>query len=91
MAQKIFITYADEKFALSEKQVLKEARSLGIFDKCIGYMPKDLPVYIKANPLMAFVRGGVLVLETVCDMEDVAGLSGGNRGLCRCRMRVAEG
>lgn len=56
--KKIFITYANEKFALSERQILKEARALGIFDKCIGYTPKDLPVYIKANPLMAFVRGG---------------------------------
>lgn len=56
--KKVFITYANEKFALSEKQVLKEARALGIFDKCIGYTPKDLPEYMKANPLMAFARGG---------------------------------
>ena len=58
MARKIFITYADEKFALSEKQVLKEARALGIFDKCIGYTPKDLPANVKASPLMAYARGG---------------------------------
>lgn len=58
MSQKIFITYANEKFALSEKQVLKEARALGIFDKCIGYTPNDLPEFVKANPLMAFARGG---------------------------------
>lgn len=56
--KKIFITYADEKFALSEKQVLREARALGIFDKCIGYTPKDLSESMKANPLMAFARGG---------------------------------
>lgn len=58
MIHKIFITYADEKFALSEKQVLKEARTLGIFDKCIGYTPKDLSESMKANPLMANARGG---------------------------------
>lgn len=56
--KKIFITYANENFALSERQILKEARALGIFDKCIGYNPKDLPEYVKANPLMAFARGG---------------------------------
>lgn len=56
--KKIFITYANEKFALSEKQILKEAKALGIFDKCIGYTPDDLPPYIKVNPLMAFARGG---------------------------------
>ena len=58
MSQKIFITYANEKFALSEKQLLIEARALGIFDKCIGYTPNDLPEFVKANPLMAFARGG---------------------------------
>lgn len=56
--RKIFITYANEKFALSEKQILKEAEALGIFDQCIGYTPKDLPEYVKSNSLMAFKRGG---------------------------------
>lgn len=56
--KKIFITYANEKFALSLKQILKEANALNIFDRCIGYTPNDLPDYIKANPLMAFKRGG---------------------------------
>lgn len=58
MSQKIFITYANEKFALSEKQVLKEAEALGFFDRCIGYTPKDLPEFMRANPLMGFARGG---------------------------------
>lgn len=56
--RRVFITYANEKFALAEKQILKDAKALGIFDKCIGYTPKDLPEYVKANPLMAFTRGG---------------------------------
>lgn len=56
--KRIFITYANERFAISEKLILKEAKSLGIFDKCIGYTPKDLPEYIKANPLMSFACGG---------------------------------
>lgn len=56
--QKIFITYADQKFELSKKQLLKEAKALGIFDKIIGYGPDDLPAYIKASPLMAYKRGG---------------------------------
>ena len=55
--KRIFITYANERFALSEKLIIKEAKSLGIFDECIGYTPKDLPDYVKANPLMAYARG----------------------------------
>ena len=77
MSQKIFITYANEKFALSEKQLLKEARALGIFDKCIGYTPNDLPEFVKANPLMAFARGGgywcwkpYIVWKTLQDYPD---------------------
>lgn len=56
--RKIFITYADQKFELSKKQLLKEAKSLGLFDAVIGYSPDDLPPFIQASPLMAYSRGG---------------------------------
>ena len=56
--QKILITYADKKFELSKRQLLKEAKALGFFDRLIGYGPKDLPTFINASPLMAYKRGG---------------------------------
>ena len=77
MSQKIFITYSNERFELSKKQILKEAEELGIFDKCIGYSPKDLPDCVKANPLMAFIpRGGYwcwkpyVIWKTIQDYPD---------------------
>lgn len=54
----IFISYADEAFKQSLKRIGKEAQSLQLFDTIILYTPKDLPVFIKASPLMAFKHGG---------------------------------
>ena len=56
--QKIFVTYGDAKFELSKKQLLKEAKALGIFEEVIGFGPNDLPAYIASAPLMAYKRGG---------------------------------
>lgn len=55
---KILISYGDERFEQSLKRIGKEAKDLGIFDKVILYSPKDLPVYIKSSPLMAYKKGG---------------------------------
>lgn len=56
--KKIFISYADDNYYFALKQLVKQAKSLGIFDEVVGYTYKDLPQYIKSSPLMAFQRGG---------------------------------
>jgi hypothetical protein len=55
---KIFISYGDDAFKQSLKRIGKEAKQLGIFDKILLFTPKDLPLYIKSSPLMAFDRLG---------------------------------
>lgn len=54
----IFISYGDNTFRKSLKQIKKEARCIGIFDKIITYTPKDLPDCIKSSPLYLFKKGG---------------------------------
>lgn len=54
----IFISYGDEKFKKSLKQIKKEARGVGIFDIIKTYTPHDLPWSIKASPLFLFKKGG---------------------------------
>lgn len=56
--KKILISYGDKFFENSLNRVAKEAKQLNIFDKIILYHPSDLPEFIKANPLMAFKKGG---------------------------------
>ena len=56
--KKYFITYGDDAFYLSRKQLAKQAQKSGLFDEVIVYTPKDLSDSIKASPLMAYKRGG---------------------------------
>ncbi len=56
--QKILITYGTSDYKDSLLRIEKEAKRLNIFDKIILYQPSDLPDFIKANPLMAYKRGG---------------------------------
>ena len=58
--KKYFITYGDDAFYLSRKQLAKQAQKSGLFDEVIVYTPKDLPDSIKASPLMAYKRGAVI-------------------------------
>lgn len=55
--KKIFITYSDNRFEKSKIRLLNQVKNLHIFDKCIGYGPKDLPLSIKLSPLFSFERG----------------------------------
>ena len=54
----IFISYGDKTFKKSLKQIKKEAKSIGIFDRIITYTPNELPDCIKSSPLFLFKRGG---------------------------------
>ena len=54
----IFISYGDVVFKKSLKRIVKEAKSLKIFDKVIAYTPADLPEEIMQSPLMQYKRGG---------------------------------
>lgn len=56
--EKILIFYGTEEFNGSLIRLKKEAKSLNIFDKIIVYTPKDLPIQIKASPLMNYKKGG---------------------------------
>ena len=56
--EKILIFYGTEEFQGSLKRLKKEAEILNIFDKIIIYTPDDLPIHIKANPLMNYKKGG---------------------------------
>lgn len=69
--KKYFITYGDDAFYLSRKQLAKQAQKSGLFDEVIVYTPKDLPDSIKASPLMAYKRGGVLGMETLCYISNI--------------------
>lgn len=59
--KKYFITYGDDAFYLSRKQLAKQAQKSELFDEVIVYTPKDLPDSIKASPLMAYKRGGAVI------------------------------
>lgn len=54
----VFISYGDIVFQKSLKRIVKEAKSLKIFDKVIAYTPTDLPKEIMQSPLMQYKRGG---------------------------------
>lgn len=54
----VFISYADGNFKESLLRIKRQAKRLGIFNRIIAYTPKDLPLYIKSSPLMAFSCGG---------------------------------
>ncbi|MFT3918519.1 hypothetical protein [Cloacibacterium sp.] len=56
--EKILILYGTEEFKGSLNRLKKEANNLNIFDKTIIYTPHDLPMHIKANPLMNYKKGG---------------------------------
>jgi len=58
MGKKILIAYGTENFIDTLKRIGKEAKKLGVFDGVRLYTPNDLPLYIKASPLMAFKKGG---------------------------------
>ena len=57
MMQKIFIAYGSGGYMKSLRRIGKEAKKLGIFSKVILYKEKDLPLFLKASPLMAYSRG----------------------------------
>lgn len=54
----IFISYGDDNFSGSLFRIKLQAKKLKLFDKIIIYTPKDLPIYVKSSPLMAFSQGG---------------------------------
>ncbi len=54
----IFISYGDKTFRKSLKQIKKEAKNIGLFDRIVTYTPKDLPECIKSSPLFLFKKGG---------------------------------
>lgn len=56
--EKILIFYGTEEFRGSLDRLKKEASNLNVFDKIIIYTPRDLPMHIKANPLMNYKKGG---------------------------------
>ena len=55
-----FITYGNEKFALSKKRILKEADEFGEFATIKGYGPEDLPNNFKQQfkDILSQPRGG---------------------------------
>lgn len=77
--RKILITYGTSDYEETLKRLRKEAQELKLFDQIIVYGPKDLPDYIKSNPLMAFKKGGgywlwkpYVIWKTLQDHEDAA-------------------
>ena len=56
--KKILISYGTADFNFTLKRLKKEAEILQLFDTIIFYGPKNLPDYIRSNPLMAFKKGG---------------------------------
>ncbi len=55
---KQFITYGSKRFIKSSKRIVKEAKSLQLFDECRRYSVNDLPIPIKSSPLFLTEKGG---------------------------------
>lgn len=56
--EKIFISYGDNSFKVSLDRILRQAKQSKLFDRIIGFTPKDLPEYIRSSPLFAIKTGG---------------------------------
>lgn len=56
---KVFINFANEKFAKQQKLALKTARIIGGFDKVIGYTPEDIDgEFYKKNKIILSQKKG---------------------------------
>lgn len=55
-----FVTYANDKFALAKRRLLKQAQEFGVFDTVTGYGPEDLPEEFKLKycDILKEQRGG---------------------------------
>jgi hypothetical protein len=54
----ILVTYADNKFAESQKVLVEECKKLNIFDKYFSYDFDSLPLFLKTSPILSYSKGG---------------------------------
>lgn len=56
--RRYFITYGDEKFALSKRRIIKEAEYTGEFDVTKSFGPNDVSLEMRSSSLLKERRGG---------------------------------